>query len=112
MKMQFDFCPLLSVAFICATLSPLVSKAPTHKHSFISHVEDENDPAAKFAAWPFLARIVMGRSPGPVLGAWQKVFHALLRNKVTCVQIIFPTIGTVNRIHSLQFHWRQQAQML
>lgn len=31
MKMQFDFCPLLSVAFICAMLSPLISKAPRHR---------------------------------------------------------------------------------
>lgn len=46
----------------------------------MSHVEDENDPAAKFAAWPFLAQIVMGMTPVPVLGAWQKVFNALLRN--------------------------------
>lgn len=33
MKMQFDFCPLLSVAFICAVLSPLIPKAPRHKQS-------------------------------------------------------------------------------
>lgn len=33
MKMQFDFCPLLSVAFICAMLSPLISKALRHKQN-------------------------------------------------------------------------------
>lgn len=31
MKMQFDFCPLLSVAFICAMLSPLISRHRQHQ---------------------------------------------------------------------------------
>lgn len=50
--------------------------------------KDENDPTGKFAAWPFLAGTVMGRTPVPVLVAWQKMINALLRNKVVFVKII------------------------